>query len=128
MTRARPPRPHEIDAARKDARLRRAIVERRGDPAWRAHGACRQADPDLFFPAPHEPAVAALAVCRSCPVQGSCLAWALDVGDCHGVWGGTTPKERRAMGVVWPGRQRATDDGPPVRDRLLSLTPVSSAG
>ncbi|GGK01230.1 hypothetical protein GCM10010123_34020 [Pilimelia anulata] len=107
--------------------MRRALVERRGDPAWRAAGACRRADPDLFFPAPNEPAVAALAVCRACPVQGSCLAWALDVGDCHGVWGGTTPKERRAMGVIWPGRCRATDDGPPVRDLLLTLAPPPPA-
>lgn len=36
-------------------------------------------------------------------MQGACLAWALDVGDCHGVWGATTPRERRAMGVVWRG-------------------------
>jgi len=34
-------------------------------------------------------------------VQGACLAWALDAGDCHGVWGATTPRERRAMSVVW---------------------------
>jgi hypothetical protein len=34
-------------------------------------------------------------------VQGACLAWALDAGDCHGVWGATTPRERRAMAVVW---------------------------
>jgi hypothetical protein len=25
----------------------------------------------------------------------------LDVGDCHGVWGATTPRERRAMLVAW---------------------------
>ncbi|GGK17374.1 hypothetical protein GCM10010124_07410 [Pilimelia terevasa] len=96
------------------------MVDRRADPAWRANGACRRADPDLFFPAPHEPALAALAVCRGCPVQGSCLAWALDVGDCHGVWGGTTPKERRAMGVVWP-RQPSACGGPPLRDLPLTL-------
>jgi hypothetical protein len=29
------------------------------------------------------------------------LAWALDAGDRYGVWGGTTPRERRAMTVVW---------------------------
>jgi hypothetical protein len=25
----------------------------------------------------------------------------LEVGDCHGVWGATTPRERRAMLVAW---------------------------
>jgi WhiB family transcriptional regulator, redox-sensing transcriptional regulator len=40
-------------------------------------------------------------LCRTCPVQGSCLAWALDAGDLHGVWGATTARERRAMAVVW---------------------------
>jgi hypothetical protein len=42
-----------------------------------------------------------MALCRTCEVQGACLAWALDVGDCHGVWGATTPRERRAMLVAW---------------------------
>lgn len=55
----------------------------------------------MFFPAPSEPADAAIALCRTCPVQGSCLAWALESGDLHGVWGGTTTRERRAMVVVW---------------------------
>jgi len=105
MTRARPPRSHEVDAARTDPRLRRAIAQRQDESAWRVRGACRQADPDLFFPAAHEPPASALEVCGGCPVQGSCLAWALDVDDCHGVWGGTTPKERRAMAVVWQGLQ-----------------------
>jgi hypothetical protein len=58
-------------------------------------------DPETFFPAPSEPADAAVALCRTCDVQGACLAWALDVGDCHGVWGATTPRERRAMLVAW---------------------------
>jgi hypothetical protein len=69
-------------------------------------------------------------MCGTCDVQGSCLAWALDVGDCHGVWGGTTPRERRAMLVAWrsePHREtEPTDDGPPVRGRLLSLVPANT--
>ncbi|HEY7174235.1 MAG TPA: WhiB family transcriptional regulator, partial [Micromonosporaceae bacterium] len=60
-------------------------------------------DPETFFPAPSETADTALALCRGCDVQGACLAWALDAGDCHGVWGATTPRERRAMAVVWRG-------------------------
>ena len=101
MTRARMPRPHEVAAARRDPRLIRALRERQTDPSWRTRGVCNGVDPETFFPAPSEPADAAIALCRRCDVQGPCLAWALDVGDCHGVWGGTTARERRAMLVAW---------------------------
>ncbi|MDR7280944.1 hypothetical protein J2S41_007722 [Catenuloplanes atrovinosus] len=130
------PRPQEVAAARKDPRLLRALAERRLDEAWRTRGVCQSVDPETFFPAPNEPADAAIAMCGSCEVQGACLAWALEVGDCHGVWGGTTPRERRAMLRVWQeqatgaggqGDQVAAEivlDGPPVRDRLLRLVPA----
>ncbi len=75
--------------------------ERDVDLTWRVRGVCQSVDPEVFFPAPSEPADAAVALCRTCDVQGACLAWALEVGDCHGVWGGTTPRERRAMLVAW---------------------------
>jgi WhiB family transcriptional regulator, redox-sensing transcriptional regulator len=101
MTRARMPRPHEVAAARRDPRLLRAFRERQDDGAWRTRGVCQSVDPETFFPAPSEPADAAVALCRTCEVQGACLAWALEVGDCHGVWGATTPRERRAMLVAW---------------------------
>lgn len=130
LTRARMPRPHEVAAARRDPRLLRALRERRQDEAWRTRGTCQSVDPETFFPAPNEPADAAVALCRSCDVQGSCLAWALEVGDCHGVWGGTTPRERRAMLVAWrsevqPDPDALDEAGPPVRDRLLTLVPLS---
>ncbi|MBN1170958.1 MAG: WhiB family transcriptional regulator [Micromonosporaceae bacterium] len=101
MTRARMPRPHEVAAARRDQRLLRAIRERRHDVAWRSQGACHTIDPEMFFPAPSESSDAAVAFCRGCPVQGACLAMALESGDCHGVWGATTPRERRAMLIAW---------------------------
>jgi hypothetical protein len=36
-------------------------------------------------------------VCRTCPAQTQCLAWALDNRVIDGVWGGTTGEERHAM-------------------------------
>lgn len=111
MTRARMPRPHEVAAARRDPRLLRALTERQVDSAWRTRGACRSVDPETFFPAPSEPADAAVALCRTCAVQGPCLAWALDVGDCHGVWGATTPRERRAMLVAWRNQDSSASCG-----------------
>src|ERR1700756_4209196 len=110
MTRARMPRPHEVAAARKDPRLLRAFSERQDDAAWRTRGVCQSVDPETFFPAPSEPADAAVALCRTCDVQGACLAWALEVGDCHGVWGATTPRERRAMLVAWRSEEFDTFD------------------
>ncbi|MBB5871775.1 hypothetical protein F4553_005154 [Allocatelliglobosispora scoriae] len=79
----------------------RAAVERQDDTAWRTRGVCQSVDPETFFPAPTEAADAAIELCGKCVVQGACLAWALEVGDCHGVWGGTTARERRAMVVAW---------------------------
>jgi WhiB family transcriptional regulator, redox-sensing transcriptional regulator len=129
MTRARMPRPHEVAAARRDSRLVRAAAERQLDEAWRTRGACQAVDPETFFPAPSEAADTAMALCRTCDVQGACLAWALEVGDCHGVWGGTTPRERRAMLVAWRGQltrgAETIDSGPPMRDLSLELVPVS---
>lgn len=121
MTRARMPRPHEVAAARRDPRLLKAVRERQIDTAWRTRGACQAVDPETFFPAPSEPADAAVAMCRTCDVQGACLAWALEAGDCHGVWGATTPRERRAMLIAW----RHEDEDTPVEhpERRLETMP-----
>ncbi len=122
MTRARMPRPHEVAAARRDPRLLRAFAERDRDLSWRARGLCRSVDPEVFFPAPNEPSDAAVAVCRTCDVQGACLAWALDVGDCHGVWGATTARERRAMLVAW--RTDELDASAASRQRVSIVGPL----
>ncbi|MFC3997252.1 WhiB family transcriptional regulator [Nocardiopsis sediminis] len=69
---------------------------------WRHHAACRDEDPELFFPIGNSgPAVfqieEAKEVCRACPVTSSCLAWALETGQDGGVWGGMSEDERRAL-------------------------------
>lgn len=63
------------------------------------HPACRDTDPELFFPLPGqtEQIDQAKAVCADCPVRVSCLAFALRNGEDHGIWGGTTEDERRAI-------------------------------
>jgi WhiB family transcriptional regulator, redox-sensing transcriptional regulator len=126
MTRARMPRPHEVAAARRDPRLLRAFSERQHDGAWRTRGVCQTVDPETFFPAPSEPADAAVALCRTCEVQGACLAWALEVGDCHGVWGATTPRERRAMLVAWRADTRG-EEPPDLTARPAALTAAVAA-
>lgn len=130
MTRARMPRPHEVAAARRDPRLLRAIRDRQNDETWRTRGACQTVDPETFFPAPSEPADTAVALCRTCDVQGACLAWALEVGDCHGVWGATTPRERRAMLVAWRNDRSDSPDtsDEPTIQRLLPLLAIQRMG
>jgi WhiB family transcriptional regulator, redox-sensing transcriptional regulator len=69
---------------------------------WRHRAACRDEDPELFFPiGTSGPALLqveqAKAVCRRCPVTDECLRWALESGQDAGVWGGMSEEERRAL-------------------------------
>ena len=69
---------------------------------WRDDAACVRADPELFFPiGTIGPALdqvdEAKRICRTCPVQKRCLAWALKLPAVSGIWGGTTEDERRAI-------------------------------
>lgn len=73
-----------------------------GRPDWRRDAACRDADPDLFFPdgdirSARAQAKAAKLICRGCPVSVSCLNWALVSGHEEGIWGGLTEDERRRL-------------------------------
>lgn len=68
---------------------------------WRDDGACRTADPELFFPAgttgPYATQIAhAQAICSSCPVLATCRQWALNHRQESGIWGGMTELERAA--------------------------------
>lgn len=69
---------------------------------WRHRAACLDEDPELFFPiGVTGPALAQVAeakkVCQRCEVREQCLAWALDNGQDHGVWGGMSEDERRSL-------------------------------
>lgn len=62
---------------------------------WRALGACSKTDPDLWFAVGAIEHKQAKRICRECPVQGQCLAYAMDAPVDHGIWGGLTERERR---------------------------------
>ncbi|MFA1544763.1 WhiB family transcriptional regulator [Actinomadura chokoriensis] len=69
---------------------------------WRHRAACRDVDPELFFPIGNTgPAILqieeAKQVCRRCDVTEACLRWALESGQESGVWGGMGEDERRAL-------------------------------
>ena len=70
---------------------------------WQFEGACRDADPALFFspesergPRRRARETAAKLYCQCCPVIDLCLQHALQVQEPYGVWGGLTPSERGA--------------------------------
>ncbi|MCI0386195.1 WhiB family transcriptional regulator [Streptomyces sp. CNQ085] len=70
---------------------------------WMDHAACRDVDPELFFPdtgGPNKNTEIALSYCARCPVLADCRAYADHMesqrGDRYssGIWGGTTERER----------------------------------
>jgi WhiB family transcriptional regulator, redox-sensing transcriptional regulator len=79
-------------------------------PEWMEAAACRSTPTQrgLFFPPDaierKEDRVRreskAKAICRACPAQETCLAWAIRHRELFGIWGGTTELERRVMGVA----------------------------
>jgi WhiB family transcriptional regulator, redox-sensing transcriptional regulator len=70
---------------------------------WRELAACRNtvtARYDPFFDGTEEGEQAAIAVCRTCRVQGECLAFAIRSGQFYGVWGGRPQRELRRLGMT----------------------------
>jgi WhiB family redox-sensing transcriptional regulator len=57
---------------------------------------CQIEDASLWFPTTG-PAPRAKALCAGCPNRQPCLDFALDNGITEGIFGGTSPAERRAM-------------------------------
>ena len=78
---------------------------------WRDLAACRDSEPALFFPiGTTGPAVehieAAIAICSTCPVQESCLQYALETNQESGVWGGFAEDDRRRLRKRWLAERR----------------------
>jgi WhiB family redox-sensing transcriptional regulator len=108
MTRRLVLAPEDARRVSRDPRYRAAKASALlPDPTWRSRSACASAEPSTFFPDSDGHPDAALALCARCAVSGHCLAAALSTAEPEGVWGGTTPDERRRMRVVWTGRWRA---------------------
>jgi WhiB family redox-sensing transcriptional regulator len=99
---ARPPRHRSLAApARFAAR-------------WRELAACRGTDLEVFFPERGESAGPARRVCAACPVRQPCLDYAITNRIVHGIWGGLTERERRALQSRWVAASRRN------RDRAIS--------
>ena len=80
------------------------------EPLWHDDAACADHPKEVFFGHEereglkrHRPTLTvtevreAKAICAQCPVKQQCLDHALEFDERHGIWGGTTPSERRMM-------------------------------
>ena len=53
----------------------------------------------------------AKAICEGCPLRQECLDFALTEGLDHGIFGGLSVKERRALGAPRPRHERPINHG-----------------
>ena len=58
---------------------------------------CRGIDPAEFFPSDGTGVDKARRLCEQCTVKAACLDYALEHRIEHGVWGGTSERERRRI-------------------------------
>lgn len=75
------------------------------DHAWQVKAACRGPQASVFFPPAHPERKderasreeRAKQICAACSVRKSCLEYALDIREPHGIWGGMNETERKAI-------------------------------
>lgn len=72
---------------------------------WQESAACRGPLGNVFFPPTTTERkrekiareARAKEICSACPVMMSCRAYALEIREPHGVWGGLSEQERRLL-------------------------------
>lgn len=67
------------------------------DTEWMAEGKCKDLPPSIFFPSDGVGVEVARKICEDCHVRATCLEYALHNRIDHGVWGGTSERERRRI-------------------------------
>lgn len=78
---------HENDAALRPPRPR----------PWLDRAACVDVAITVFYPEDGGDLMEALLICGSCPVRAECLEHAIATREWYGIWGGTTPEQRRTL-------------------------------
>lgn len=73
------------------------------EQSWRTEAACRSLPDTMFFLAgdDFEGMRQAKDECARCPVKEPCLEFAILTNQSLGIWGGTTPNERRQIRRAW---------------------------
>lgn len=88
-----------------EPRVRRGPVDPPDNSSWRRRAACRDSDPELFFPhvsgrlpddGVHPAVRKATDICATCPVTAECEAFAVAIPGVYGIWAGRTEDELRA--------------------------------
>lgn len=74
-----------------------AVLRPAAPRPWLERAACVDVAISVFYPEDGADLMEALLICGSCPVRAACLDHALATRELHGIWGGTTPEERRSM-------------------------------
>lgn len=69
---------------------------REGKINWQELANCIGVSPDVFFPQDGSLG-AAQRICAACVVREPCLEYALSIREDHGVWGGTSERQRRRI-------------------------------
>lgn len=73
----------------------------RDEPAdpldWQYRAQCKNYPPSAFFPSDGVGVDAAKKICGECAVKSLCLEYALENRNDHGVWGGTSERERKRI-------------------------------
>ena len=78
---------------------------------WRDLAACRDSEPNLFFPVGTTGTALELideakVICTECSVREECLMYALETNQEAGVWGGYAEDERRRLRKRWLAERR----------------------
>jgi WhiB family transcriptional regulator, redox-sensing transcriptional regulator len=73
----------------------------------------------IFFPERGEDERPAKRICGTCPVKGFCLEYALAAGEKHGIWGGTSERQRRNL-----RRERRNPLAAGIQLQLVHIAPV----
>jgi WhiB family redox-sensing transcriptional regulator len=81
-----------VDAGVQAVSIADLVPER---PKWMLRARCINEPADTFFPERGDITTTARRICSVCPVRAECLAYGMREN--HGIWGGTTPRERRAL-------------------------------
>lgn len=82
---------------------------------WQDEGLCAEVDPEIFYQELGGTSAAAKSVCAGCSVRRQCLLDALrrpgehETGG-YGVWGGTSPQDRKDLLARFRGDAEAAAD------------------
>lgn len=84
----------------------------RRDRLWTFEAACREVDPEIFFPQKAYEEAPARRICRHCPVALACLKDALaQPSDVEGIWGNTNKRQRKRLRAGKPAKRATKASG-----------------